>query len=548
MTTAAQQLSQKQILVIDDMVESRSAIKRMLVQLGGEKIDTATDGDDAIARIQAKDYDLVISDYNLGKGKDGQQILEEARYTKRLKATSIFIMVTGENASDMVMGALEYEPDAYLTKPITPQILAQRLKRIINTKNIMQEMLQAIDGDRTMKAIELGNKLIERQPQFMPAIIRHIGPLYILHKEYNNAIRVYSMVLNDHYRSWARLGQAICMHRLGDSLSALALLKETLRRQPRYVQCYDWMARIYLSMEDRQKAQQLLEQAVSISPKAVLRQRELGQLAMQNEDWEVAANAFDQAVRLGRNSCHKNIDAYLNLADCAHPLLMDDSVAHRRLGQKVQRALAELQTDFNNKSAIQYAGLLAEARICHAMKQPEKSNHALNMAELMFKEMEAAPVEDALSLTSTMIQCGQHVKANDLLRTIDGMQLTPAQRQRMEEQMSLLDEAEIRQNSDRINAEGIGFYERGELESARQSFDMACAYPEAGISVILNAIQVRVSMIKQPGCSSEQRQQLLRECRPLFKRIGMLGENDDRYQRLETLKANFTRLLQEPAT
>jgi len=230
MSKSGNQISDKQILVIDDMVESRSAIKRMLQQLGGEKIDTAIDGDEATAKIQGRDYDLVVSDYNLGKGKDGQQILEEARYSKRLRSTAIYIMVTGENAADMVMGALEYEPDAYLTKPITPQILSQRLRRIVHTKNIMDDMLKAIDADKTIKAIEIGNQLIERFPKFMPAIVRHIGPLYIQRKEYNNAIRVYSMVLNDHYRSWARLGQAICMHKLGDSLGALALLKETLRR------------------------------------------------------------------------------------------------------------------------------------------------------------------------------------------------------------------------------------------------------------------------------------------------------------------------------
>jgi len=548
MSKSGNQISDKQILVIDDMVESRSAIKRMLQQLGGEKIDTAIDGDEATAKIQGRDYDLVVSDYNLGKGKDGQQILEEARYSKRLRSTAIYIMVTGENAADMVMGALEYEPDAYLTKPITPQILSQRLRRIVHTKNIMDDMLKAIDADKTIKAIEIGNQLIERFPKFMPAIVRHIGPLYIQRKEYNNAIRVYSMVLNDHYRSWARLGQAICMHKLGDSLGALALLKETLRRQPRYVQCYDWMARIYLSMEDRQQAQKLLERAASISPKAVLRQRELGDLAMQNEDWAVAANAFDQAVRLGRNSCYKNLDVYLHLADCAQPLLQEDLSANRRLGQKVQRALTELQTDFNNQTAIQYAGFLAEARVCHAMMQPDRSKHALVKAEMMFKEMEAAPVEDALSLTSTMIQCGEHVKANDLLRTIEGMTLSPAQQQSLQQQMNMLDEAAIRQNSDRINAEGVGYYERGELEKAREAFDKACAYPEAGISVLLNAIQVRVSMIKQPDCGLDQRNQLIRECRPLFQRIGLLGERDERYQRYEKLKANFTRLLQEPAT
>ena len=39
-------------------------------------------------------------------------------------------MVTGENAMDMVMGALEYEPDNYITKPYTLSMLRDRMQRI----------------------------------------------------------------------------------------------------------------------------------------------------------------------------------------------------------------------------------------------------------------------------------------------------------------------------------------------------------------------------------------------------------------------------------
>ncbi|WP_221793322.1 response regulator [Oceanobacter mangrovi] len=548
MNKPSDQLSSKQILVIDDMVESRGSLKRMLLQLGAEKIDTAVEGDEAIAKIQQREYDLIVSDYNLGRGKDGQQILEEARYSGSFKATSIFVMVTGENAADMVMGALEYEPDAYLTKPITPQMLAQRLKRIMQGKYHLWDMLQMIDARKYQRAVEIANQLMERHPNQIAPIARQIGPVYMHLGEYNNAIRVYSSVLNEHYRSWARLGQAICMHKLGDSLGALSLLKDTLKRQPRYVQCYDWMARIYLTLGDKEYAQQLLRKAASISPKAVLRQRELAELAQQNGNWLIAANAYEQAIRLGRHSCYKSVDVYLKLADCVQPLLEQDLATNRRLGQKAQRALAELQTDFNNQFAIQYAGYLAEARINYIMGLPDKARHSLAMAEAMFHEMEAPQADDALSLTSTLIKCGEHVKANEVLRNMEGMELTPAQRASLEKQMQRLDEASIKQNSDRVNAEGISFYEDGDFRAAMKAFDEAVNYPDAGISVLLNSIQVRVSLIKQGDCTAEESQQLIRECRPLFQRIGSVEESDGRFERYQRLKINFTRLLQELAT
>ncbi|MEY8263499.1 MAG: response regulator, partial [Bermanella sp.] len=71
-------LVNKRILAIDDLVESRSAMKKMLTILGAETVDVAMDGDEASDYILNNDYDLIISDYNLGRGRDGQQILEEA--------------------------------------------------------------------------------------------------------------------------------------------------------------------------------------------------------------------------------------------------------------------------------------------------------------------------------------------------------------------------------------------------------------------------------------------------------------------------------------
>ena len=96
MADIQEMLAGKRVLAVDDLVESRSAMKKMLVILGAGDVDVAKDGDEATNYILNNDYDIVISDYNLGKGRDGQQILEEARFTHRLKAAATFVMLTGQ--------------------------------------------------------------------------------------------------------------------------------------------------------------------------------------------------------------------------------------------------------------------------------------------------------------------------------------------------------------------------------------------------------------------------------------------------------------------
>ena len=62
-------LQDKRILIVDDLVEARSSLKKMLTLLGAQHLDTATDGREAMDFIMEKDYDIVFSDYSLGKGK-----------------------------------------------------------------------------------------------------------------------------------------------------------------------------------------------------------------------------------------------------------------------------------------------------------------------------------------------------------------------------------------------------------------------------------------------------------------------------------------------
>ncbi|NRA23172.1 MAG: response regulator [Oleispira sp.] len=257
-------LAGRRILIVDDLVEARSSLKKMAAILGGGDIDIATDGIEAMELIHENQYDIVLSDYNLGRAKDGQQILEEARFTERLKATSLFIVITGENAIDMVMGALEYDPDGYITKPYTLNMLKERLIRIITIKEELRLVNKAIDLQKYDLAIKHCLEVLEKKPRLRLPASRLFGQLLIRQKQYQQGLKVYSQLLNDRSVSWAKLGQAICIYKLGDPESALALLKHTLVDHPLYVQCYDWIAKILLNQGKPLEAQEALEKAIAI--------------------------------------------------------------------------------------------------------------------------------------------------------------------------------------------------------------------------------------------------------------------------------------------
>ncbi len=69
------QLSAK-TLIIEDFEGMRSVLKGICKTLGITDVEFATNGAGAMSMLSKNRYDIVICDYDLGPGPDGQQVLE----------------------------------------------------------------------------------------------------------------------------------------------------------------------------------------------------------------------------------------------------------------------------------------------------------------------------------------------------------------------------------------------------------------------------------------------------------------------------------------
>ena len=139
-------LSERRGLLIDDMPEMRSTMRIQLADAGLEKCDAARNVKEAVERLTENRYDLIVCDYNLGQGADGQQLLELVRRRQLLPLSTAFLMVTGESGYEQVSTAAEYAPDDYLIKPFTSGMLGTRLERILEKKDALKPVYQSQSG------------------------------------------------------------------------------------------------------------------------------------------------------------------------------------------------------------------------------------------------------------------------------------------------------------------------------------------------------------------------------------------------------------------
>ena len=116
------------VLVVDDYSTMVRIIRNLLRQLGFSDIDDANDGAAALAKMRAKRYGLVISDWNM-EPMSGYELLREVRADLALSETP-FIMVTAESKTDNVIAARKAGVSNYTVKPFNAQTLRAKIEAV----------------------------------------------------------------------------------------------------------------------------------------------------------------------------------------------------------------------------------------------------------------------------------------------------------------------------------------------------------------------------------------------------------------------------------
>jgi two-component system, chemotaxis family, protein-glutamate methylesterase/glutaminase len=134
MPAAAKDLRSKSIpafrvLVVDDQKSMRGVAAAALHQLGFREVDEASSGEEALRAMGAKDYDLMLADWNMD-GMSGIDLLKAVR-KERDQRQIVVVMTTSESHVSKVSEAMSAGANNYLVKPCDPPKLRQRLERAL---------------------------------------------------------------------------------------------------------------------------------------------------------------------------------------------------------------------------------------------------------------------------------------------------------------------------------------------------------------------------------------------------------------------------------
>lgn len=521
-------------LVIDDFENFRLSIRQMLRSCGADKIELVANAGQAIQYCTYNHVDVVLCDFNLGEGKNGQHILEELRHKKLLKRSSLFLMVTAETSKEMVMGAREYQPDAYLTKPINRAVLEKRLGSLISQRNALMPINREIDRENYPEAISLCLQTLPRQPRYKTWLMKTLGDLYFRLGDLAHALRIYDDVLAQRELSWALLGRCKVLLAKRSFDEAVQGLRDLITKHPDYMEAYDLLAEGLERQGRPTQAQQILERATEHSPNALLRQKHLAELAGSNQDMDTASDAWRRTVELGTHSIHDSSEHYLALGQALSDLSEGD---HDEEGaSRAKEALAVLkrmEKRFSDQEGLRLRSRIIQCRVYAGQGQDKQAKDMLESVRPELPDSATMDPETGLDFAKTLFRLGQDAEAKTLLADLsERFSDQPDVLQRIE---SLLDEpVGFRQKlkARTLNRDGIKAFEAGNLEEAADIFSRALEIVPDHAALNLNLIQVLLKEYDRSTGNTE----LLKRCQACLNRLSGLPPQHRQHRRYVALQ------------
>ncbi|MGD8176479.1 tetratricopeptide repeat protein [Marinimicrobium sp. ARAG 43.8] len=532
-------------LIVDDFDSFRMTVSKMLQSMGVASIDTASNGAEALRLSRAKPYDLVLCDHNLGEGKTGQQVLEDLRYHNILDQMSVFILISAESSRSIVMAAYDYEPDEYLTKPVTTRSLQRRLDRLMARRDKLSPIYRAINGGQIDVAIALCEKEIREEGRFAPLAQKILGQVYLDNGNLDEAEALFLRVLELRSLDWAMLGMASVKRARGDLSGARQWLEETCQEHPLYMKAYDLQAEICREQGARDRLQSVLENAVDVSPLAIQRQQQLAHIALANQDLSTAAQAYRKAVRLGENSVFDAAEVHLNFVRTTASLFQEDRILAKQLARDAMKALGDYEQRFGKAAEQRVETRLVEAQISAGLGDQRKAQQLLNEAQTVLSdEGVVLGLEASLELAKTYRALGQLDEAKELLGEV--VTRYGSEQSQLEKVDRFLEEPVSQRHRhwvSEINQRGIQHYEQRQYQDAIRCFETALRKFPRHIGMRLNLAQALLDKMEAEG-PAETEAQLLDETLTFVADIILPNhEQFRRFRQLQDLQKHCERRL-----
>lgn len=505
-----QALTKKRVLIVDRHSPARDSLQIMLSGLGVTAVHGAGNSAEVIRQVRNNRFDIILSDFVLDDGRDGQQLLEELRYSQLIPLATVYMIITSERAYTNVMALAELAPDDYLIKPFTGEQLQARLIRAIYKKHMLRQVYENLERGALQSALDACEQVLKNYPALTPEALRFKGELLISLARHGEAEALYRDILAERDTPWAKIGLAMAVRERGALEESESLALQLIAEHPDFLSAYDFLAAVREQQGRLPEAQQALQMAADVSPHNIVRQRLVGDIALRNKDLLAAEKAYGKVLQRSHGSSLRTVDDFANLSRVQ---------IDRGNIEGARRQIAELQRNFRGDKQAELAALIAESLCLEKEGTPKKAAALVDKAIVLQHEVRKESREKAKSLSPRLqvdlahacFSAGQGEIAHQLMRQaavenhddahlLQQIGVVYEKTGQAEAGQALLDA--VNQEIVELNNRGVIAARSGDLEGSVQLLIQA-AEQVPNLQFLTNAAKAIFTLLDQKGWDAE---------------------------------------------
>ncbi|TXR53803.1 response regulator [Reinekea thalattae] len=535
------ELQSLKVLIVDDFAEVRRSTKSMLYSLGFKTAMDAYDANSATKMLQENSFDLILCDYNLGDSRNGLRLLEEWRHDKLITPKTIFVLITGDTSKPIVVSAMEHQPDDYLSKPFTADILNVRISRWFERRRIMHKISVLRDRKDWVRLGKASVQVIKRYPRYRAQAQKFYAESLIQRKRYGDAESFLQGLLDRRYQSWAHMELCKILIAKGELETAEDNLRDLILNDLNQIEAYDYLAYVLGKRGNKKEQQQVLVQAIRLSPQNFSRLNRLTSVALENGDYHRASLSLKDLVTMSTNTMHESVELYQRYV---HNLSIEQEIPNsrsraREIGKEIIRITKRMRSKYGQEVN---ARVFLDAISVKTSSDPSSHTFGDKLDRLLAMTLDNVDHINsisALTLVGTFYAAGRYNDGDELVRRFS---------QRFKRKPAIIKELKllqaepvslaIRQQAHELNVRGIKLYEKDSYGEAIQLFKQAMELSPRHSGIILNLVQSQVRMMK----AAKPNPVIVKECRGYLERLDYLPREHGQYTRYKKLKEQFSKL------
>jgi tetratricopeptide (TPR) repeat protein len=516
-------------------------MKKMLMSLGIKYIDTAGSGQEVIRNCRQRQYDVILCGYDLGQGRNGQEVLEEIRQHKLMRSSGLFFMITGEVSKGRVLGTLENEPDGYLVKPIAPAVLAKRLSLMLAQVDALSEIHTDIDLENYERAIELCEERLANNARYPIWTRRTLGLLYTHTGNKKKAREHFQLALNDKPYDWALFGIAQLAETPSEREHAIELLEQLVADQPNRVEAFALLAKHHKALDHKKQAREAMEWALELSPRSIPRQKAVARAMVDAGDFEKAMESYQKAIKLGEKSVYDASENYLEFANFLTEL-SDGELTPKgsRMAKEAIGLLHKANKRFTDEPQLTIKTTLMEARVQAGQNNLTEAEALLEKAEQKIESANLDLKPDVvMELARSYYASGKDEQAEGLLNELaEHHAKDKALVNRVSDLLDKPVNIKDRLAAAEKNKQGIACYRGNQLDEAIVAFNEGLILTPRQPSLNLNLAQVLLKRMKNQGVDPKE----MEKCADCIGKLRGLSKHHREYPRYLHISKVFSNM------